>query len=628
MQASPRAGGRVVLIVLTIWALAMVIPDLYRLARPLGSFGLTANGDGLITDVRGLFLDEADSPAWQAGLRPGDRLDLAQMRCVPLDTQRCASALAVLGALQLVGDDRRAELAIAATADKPARRVEFMAKPRPFTWWVAGILPLDQIAAIFIILAAAWLVWTRPGRMTWGFFLYVIWFNPGQPYEYYALLQYWPAALLTQNLAGAIAQGAGFAGFLMFAMRAPRDEISPRWRPYERALPAVAIVLSVVLALSNANVFGYPTETVTRAGILSGLVIAACALAILLARRRELPLPDYQRLRWVIWGCLIGLPSLTFADIGQQTTMMTEVLGTMAPPAELWDLVRLVNGVLCLFVFEAVRRPLVVNVAIPLRRVTILGMLLSAPAFLLHEQYQHVSDWVKENVDLPSWVWLALASLAVFIISRLHELGVHYANRFFNRAVTQAGHDLAKAIAQAQDFAAIEFQLASEVCKTLRLASASIFRREGAGFRRTAFAGGWADADVKTLATDDPMLQSLPALRQSDIAPDVAKRDRLPAGLARPILAVPVGNRYECYAVALYGAHVSGTDLNEDERLTLAKLAEEAGAVWTKLEHEQLRRRNAALERELNSVSTKLIGALSGSAGARRDGGGEEAIHE
>jgi hypothetical protein len=106
--------------------------------------------------------------------------------------------------------------------------------------------------------------------MTWGFFLYVIWFNPGQSYEYYALLQYSPIALLAQNLAGAIAQGAGYAGFLLFALRAPQDQSSPRWRPIEKSLPAVGILFAMLLALSNASVFGYPTETVTRAGILVG----------------------------------------------------------------------------------------------------------------------------------------------------------------------------------------------------------------------------------------------------------------------------------------------------------------------------------------------------------------------
>src|SRR5579863_7355139 len=83
--------GRVALVILTLYALAMVAPDFLRVVRPLGSFGLATNGDGLIYDVQGPFASEAESPASRAGLRVGDRLDLAAMRCIPVDTDLCAS---------------------------------------------------------------------------------------------------------------------------------------------------------------------------------------------------------------------------------------------------------------------------------------------------------------------------------------------------------------------------------------------------------------------------------------------------------------------------------------------------------------------------------------------------------
>ena len=43
----PSLGGRVLLALLTVYALAMIAPDFVRLARPLGSFGLATNADGL-----------------------------------------------------------------------------------------------------------------------------------------------------------------------------------------------------------------------------------------------------------------------------------------------------------------------------------------------------------------------------------------------------------------------------------------------------------------------------------------------------------------------------------------------------------------------------------------------------
>src|SRR3974390_51905 len=116
MRPYETIAGRILLAVLTLWALAMIVPDFYRLYRPLGSFGFYANNDGVITDVQGPFLQQTDSPAFQAGLRAGDRLDLGQMRCIPINTLRCASAMAALGGFRLVTNKRRGELLMAPTA--------------------------------------------------------------------------------------------------------------------------------------------------------------------------------------------------------------------------------------------------------------------------------------------------------------------------------------------------------------------------------------------------------------------------------------------------------------------------------------------------------------------------------
>ena len=131
MHSSGRGIGRVLLVVLTLWALALVVPDLYRLGHPLGSFGFYANNDGVVTDVLAPFSSLGASPAFVAGLRPGDRLDLTQMRCVPFDAPRCASAMTALGGMRLERNDEHADLVIAASADNPAREITIVAKTRP-----------------------------------------------------------------------------------------------------------------------------------------------------------------------------------------------------------------------------------------------------------------------------------------------------------------------------------------------------------------------------------------------------------------------------------------------------------------------------------------------------------------
>ena len=62
------------------------------------------------------------------------------------------------------------------------------------------------------------------------------------------------------------------------------------------------------------------SETITRATILFGFAVDLCALGILLARRDTQAPEDYQRVRWVIWGCLIGLPTFLIAELASETT--------------------------------------------------------------------------------------------------------------------------------------------------------------------------------------------------------------------------------------------------------------------------------------------------------------------
>jgi hypothetical protein len=611
MTSRKLSGSRIFLALFTIWALAMIVPDLYRPFRPLGSFGFYANSDGLVTDVRGPFESEAASPAFRAGLRVGDRLDLARMRCIPLNTLTCASALAVLGGLQRVTTQRPVELVLAKTAEKRARTLSFSAEQAPFGWGRLWVLLLDQLAAVLVVLGAAWLVWTRPSGMTWGFFLYVIWFNPGQSAAYYAWLQQVPLALLTQNFAGAFAHGAGFAGFLLFAIRAPTNETAARWRSLEKALPFVAVFFAIVLSLGYANVFGYQTETISRFGILSGLLVAVAAFLLLLARRRDLPPHDYQRLRWVIWGCLIGLPALIVADAGEGTTLFDFLWADDPPPSEVWGLLRLINGVLCLFVFEALRRPRVVSVSIPLRRVTILGLLLSVPALFLHHQIDHLREIVSEKYDLPGWLWVAIAAALLFLISRVHEVATHLTDRFFSRNIIRAGERLGDAILNAQDFDALETHLVHGAKEALGLASASVFRNAGEVFVRSAEDQAWGESAAHLLDPADPMLEPTEKRRPFAVDPKAAARNRLPRGLMQPTVAVPVGDHIRCLAIALYGPHATGADLTHDERVMPAELAEKATCAFHKLDHEQLCQRIEELERELEIAPDRAFGAGS-----------------
>ena len=587
--------GRVALLLLTIYALAMIAPDLLRVFRPLGSFGLATNGDGLIYDVEGPFASEQDSPAWRAGLRAGDRLDLAAMRCAPVDTNVCASMLAQWGGVNYVMPGREATLFIAAAADRPAREVRLAAEPRPANRLLDLMIGLRAIAGILVVLGAAWLVWTRPGAMTWGFFVYVIQFNPGEAFQFWAWAQLWPWALLAQDAIFLVMQAAAYTGLLLFALRAPVDQTNGRWRGIERALPVLTIVFLAVALASMGTVFGYPAEIWARSLLFVGFAVSAAALAILVGRRSDLSPRDYQRIRWVIWGCLIGLPAYLLAQLSQETSAFDELFGPGLTSEEVAGVLFLVNGILCLFVVEAVRRPTVVNVWIPLRRATVLGLLFSVPVLFLHKQIETIDEYIH----LPYWAWLAVASGLVYLIARGHEFATELMDRLFDRRIIRAERHLAEvgeAILQADSTVEIERLLVNEPMRALGLASAALFREQNGVFRRRVSAG-WGPDDADMLPSDDPLLSA--RFKRKPYAVADASHARLPHDLARPVLAVPIGNARRCYAVLLYSGHEAGTDLDISERHLIGSLAHNAEIAYAQVESETLHRRVAMLETEL-----------------------------
>jgi hypothetical protein len=589
--------SRLLLILLTLWGLLMIVPDLFRVAQPIGSFGFYADNDGRIYDVAGPFEQEADSPAWQAGIRPGDRLDLSRLRCGLKDLATCGYALAAFGGVEYVLPGRKAVMPLAARDGQPAREVTLVAGQRKSNFVVRAVLLLDQIAGIAVVIAAAWLVWTQPSAMSWGFFLYVNWFNPGQAYAFYAILQQWPLVLLAQDIAGCFAQAAGYAGLILFVIRAPNDQTEPRWRPVERALPFLALIFALALVASYGNVLGFRTEAITRAGIIAGFPVALGALGILMARRQTQRPEDYQRLRWVFWGCLIGLPAFLIAELASETTFFETRWGDFTPSEDIVGLLYLVNGVLCLFVFEAIRRERVVSVTIPLRRVTILGLSLSVPVLLLH----HEVELIQEHLNLPGWAWLVMGAAAVFLIARLHEGAVHLADRYFNRAVDAAEERLSLAIRGAKKAIEIDRLLADNTYDALKLASAASFRLEGPVFVRNGNGKGWDSGNATTIAADESILAPVPKGKPFPLESDDREVD-LPAGLARPILAVPAVNPVRCFAVSLYGPHATGTDLDAYERAMLSRLAADAAAMYAELENSDLRGEVARLERKLDAA--------------------------
>lgn len=584
------SAGRVLLVALAAWGVLMIVPDLYRVFSPLASFGLVADNDGVLVSVAGPFSSQAKSPAVAAGIRPGDRIDLQAMRCIPLDSPRCRSLLSVLGGLggkQVVLPGREIELAIVSADGGNARVVRMEAARAEQGWGETLVLLADTVVGIIVILAAFRLVWVHPAVATWGFFLYVIWFNPGQTYAYYALLQQWPVAIFVQEICEALAHGAGFAGLLIFALSFPSDAPSRPWARFAWIAPAAGAIIGLLWLASFANAFGVPTERLTSSAFLLGYAVDAVVLVILLRRRRSLPAQDQQRMVWVICGCAIGLSAFIFAEIAQSTALLQDKL-RISPSNVIVGLLYLLNGVLVYFVSVAVLHRRVVSVAIPLRRGTILTVLtlaLGIPIVNLHELLSHY----QEIVQIPEWFWLlVVAPVALVLLQRLHDIAVHLVDRVLNRrfhAIRKRLNDAGAGMLRAGNFDEVDRLLASTPRGALDLSSAAIFRKENEIFRRR-YSIAWDASPLRELrqGDDDAVLRTADASAPVRLAPGAWNRPALDAELLAPCLAVPVrSDSLGVIAILLLGPHENGNDIDPDERDMLGDFATAAAAGYERV---------------------------------------------
>jgi hypothetical protein len=431
--------------------------------------------------------------------------------------------------------------------------------------------------------------------MSWGFFLYAIWFNPGQDYTFYTLLQPWPAALLTEQLWEALIQGAAYAGLLIFAIRFPTGAITPAWRRIERGLPWLGLVIAICTACAGANLFTIPTEALNQIVFGSGFVFDAAAIAVLLLRLPSLPPQDEQRMRWAIAGCVIGIPCFLIAELCSSTSLPVELLG-VTPPQAVPAALYLLQGVMIYFVGIALYRRRVVSVAIPLRRgatLTGLTFLLGVPILYLHEEITRYT----ERRELPSWIWgLLIGPLVLVVLARLQELAAEYTEHVFNRRYHRARetlHEASRSIAKAADFAEIDSVLTEAPAAALRLASVAVFRMVDGALRRVGPSIGWTGTDLQRLDSAQYPNFFAQLLQEKPVRLPRNEWDRpnLPRDDLYPCLAIPMrGGVTESIAVILCGPHLSGADISYDERELLQDFAARAALSYDRVEANQLRR--------------------------------------
>ena len=591
-----------------VWALVVVVPDFFRLTGNLASFGFSSDNDGRIYEV-----DMEGGPATSQGLTIGDTIpltdnssgdssrDLQGGACSRMDSSICRDYLAIfggMGGLAYVQHGTVIHLPVTGR-DKP---VTLAAMDAPLDGLAKVLLLFDECVAVFVLYRAFNLAWTRMDAMTTGFFLYVMWFNPGQYFYFYALLQPHAKLVLLQEAFQAIAQGAGYAGFLIFALRFPHNRTEPQFQNLEKLAIGLGAVLTLLQLLSFANVFGHGTEQITRAAIGGGYAVA-CYGFYIVWRRTKLQAPiDFQRMRWVLWGCALGIPAFVFADSNEATSLWARyvwnwhIWAKWSPPESMFEFAFLISGVFAILICEAIRRPRIVNVSIALRSFFAVAVAVGASGLL--EKF--LGDWLsaKQASSVGQWpTWAAVT----FVGALASHKGVDWSRELISGRLHQAIEQLRKAGAAAAGANAVEdvdAALANAAVEAFDLTFAAVLRQSGEDFCLVyppdydAVARPLISLTVDQLA-DLRIGRVVQLGTHKPISADIA--------LSTPTLAVPViaGPRLE--AVVLYGPHKTGADIDSLEAEALKNFAQETAVGYETA-------RMTALEAEVTALRQQLAG--------------------
>lgn len=590
MRASVPA--RVFIVLLTLWALAVIVPDVARPFVPLGSIGISADNDGRITAV-----DDAEGP-----IKRGDRIDL---RTTPRND--LLAIFGGMGGLQYLTVGRQVHLNLIARSGKE-RTVTLRATPRPLTPVESFVLELDELAGIGFILLAAFLIWVHPTRATLGFFLFAVWFNPGQYFMYYALIP--PGAVLVQESLQAIFEAAGLVGFVEFALRFPNDRAEGWRQPFERALPLLFIAFATLSLATFATAFGVQTELVSRFSYGLAYLLYPLVVFAFISKLRILPPIESRRLYAVIAGCIPGLLFFIIADSIESTSLWQDLWNDLNwQPPETWlNICYLMNGLVAISIGYAVLRQRVLPVAFLINRGIVLGIVWTCVAMAVEAVLVAMHELLQEHHVLSSIVTALLIVACAPLLAHLEERANEFVDAFVFKdfhAAEMRLHAVAESWSEALTVEGIERQLVDAPCEALKIAAAALFcARDDGSYTLAPYARDWPAEATRALSADDPLVCHLRRFRQATrLAAVVRDNADLPRGTEFPAIAIPLVTGRDVDAFIFYGGHANGTDLSPDEIVAFTRLARAAARARDHVLVTTARRQLDALQARVAALS-------------------------
>jgi len=580
---------------LGLFVLGSTLPNVHDLWKRAYSFGFSADPTLRVDAVA------PGSPAQRAGVRVGDKIDRTGLFYYDLISVRAVreASPGQNVTVSFLRGNRRFTVHLVATPETP-------------TFYTIVVTPLKRFVSLVFIIIGASLVLLRPNRMTWWFYLYALGSADATAFVYSPLSA---SAYNTINAIIYALYGGPSAALLGFACRFPTNEPTSWRRLVDRFVPYLYVVtaaVGAVLWLTIASAISLSSSGVSRVSVAFEFALytlgAICLVTTFFEQRQQ-----RQRTKWLIAGLILS--ALVAAS--------NDFLFPMFPNPSFGlsyfhpDELVVLNIFVPITVAYAVLRHRVFDINFVISRALVYGILTSfiVIVFALID-WLFVRKLVVTNLGLIAEIIAAIAM--GFWLNALHHRIDAFTDRVFFRQRHRAELRLSRvaaALPHATSLAALCDFIVSDPADALDLASAAVFIRADDRSYRRERSIGWPEGLATTLDANDSMVLHLQsrfeALRVSEIRWPL---EHLPRDAAYPALAMPIAVRGQLVALAFYGAHNTGADLDPDEIHTISNLAVGAGVAYDHLKAQEMQSQLEAAQARIEFL--EHAGLKSGNAPA------------
>ena len=517
---------------------------------------------------------DADSAAYRAGIRVGDRFDAEttwfEDRLYLQNLRNPVNGRSLT--LQVRGKNGWHVVNLKAESQGPGYDAA------TYIYYFVGVF-ID----LTVVLVGSIILLVRPSTMTWAFFLYCVGVLPGLFF-----ISFWlpPWLNFGASAFGDALRSIGYGAFLVFCARVPEDSPVGRWRYVQSlAAPFVTVGLLICSAVINISVLGVLHADLIAIRIQTGISSAAYVLGILalvatFCRERG---RARKRVGLIIAGFAIGLGSIEAANFANLFAPWFPAIP--GSPSWLQFVPALLPIAIPLTVAYAVVRYHALDAGFIAKRTLVYGLLLTLglAAFvildvLVTKRFAH--NQFEVGIDI------ALALTIGLTFQLFHPRAIRTIDRVFLPERYEAAIALDKLRTTLGRVGNDDGpnRAVEAVASGLKLSSLAVFKKlPDGGFVRYA-ASGWPKGSAWHILAGDPLVGSFGSrTRVRTVDETDLGRLKVPEEPARPKIGILRLPQTAAESLILVGAHENGRRPDHDEVRGIASLLNEVAKAGTEM---------------------------------------------